>query len=144
VYSGAYFAANTKHSSNIKTFFVMSFVSVTSQPATPPPSEQVSGISSADVMLLMMGALAGAGMSKAALRQYRQLRRKIVWQALSQKFKSVFSKQHRLGDTVAGMDMWLFILLAVVAAALGVWLFGLFGFLVILGLATIIYLLLRK
>ncbi|MCU0334229.1 MAG: hypothetical protein MUF62_04160 [Chitinophagaceae bacterium] len=122
----------------------MSFVSVTSQATTPPPPAPASGISSADVMLLMMGAVAGASMSKAARRQYRQLRRKLVWQALGQKFKSMFSKKHRFGDTVAGMDMWLFILLAVVAAAIGVWLFGLFGFLVILGLATIIYLLLRN
>jgi hypothetical protein len=42
------------------------------------------------------------------------------------------------------MEMWLFILLVVAAAAIGVALFGLWGFIVILLLGAIIYLLLKQ
>lgn len=121
----------------------MSFVSVTSQPALGPTAAPATGFSSADAVLLLMGALAGATISKAARRQYRQLRRRLVWQALGQRLAAMFGKKRGAADTIAGMDAWLFILLVVVAAALGVWLFGLLAFLVILGLAAVIYLLLR-
>lgn len=102
-------------------------------------------ISNGDAALLLMGALAGATMSKEAKKQYKALTRKLAWKALTQKVKGLFSKSHRQqGDTIAGMEPWLFILIVVAAAAIGVALFGLWGFIVILLLGAIVYLLLRQ
>jgi hypothetical protein len=96
-----------------------------------------------DAAMLLMGALAGAAMTKEAKRQYRALTRKMAWKALGQKFKGLFKKEFRLDDEIAGMPAWLFIVLVVGGAAIGLWLFGLLGFLVLLGLGVIIYLLIN-
>jgi hypothetical protein len=117
----------------------------TTEQVIPVESNTSPAVSGSDAAILLMGALAGATLSKEAKKQYRALRNKLAWQALGLKIKGAFSKKHRhKGDQIAGMDMWLFILLVVAAAAIGVWLFGLWGFIVILLLAAIIYLLLRQ
>lgn len=99
---------------------------------------------SADAALLLMGALAGASMTKAARKEYRKLQRKMAWKALGLKFKSMFSRKHQASDQIFGMDAWLFILLVLAGAAIGFAIFGVWGFLVLLGLGAIIYLLLRN
>jgi len=67
--------------------------------------------------------------------------RKAFWMAAKQKLNRLFRNKQ---DQIAGMAPWLFILLVVAAAAIGVALFGLWGFIVILALAAIIYLLLKQ
>jgi hypothetical protein len=95
-----------------------------------------------DAALLLMGALAGASMSKSATKQFRKMKRKMTWQALGMKFKSMFGKKQQ--EQIMGMDAWLFVLLVLAVAALGFWAFGVWGFLVLLGLGAIIYLLLKN
>lgn len=89
----------------------------------------------------MTAAFAGTAMSKSMRKQYRSMMRKGFWLAAKQKFKSLFSKQQ---DQVAGLEPWLFILIVVAAAIIGVALFGLWGFIVMLALAAILYLLLKQ
>ncbi len=123
----------------------MALVTTISQPSAPVEANAQPAIAQGDAALLLMGALAGATLSKEAKKQYRALSRKLALQALGQKIKGVFNKKFRKqGEQIAGMETWLFILLVVLAAALGVALFGLWGFIVILLLAAIIYLLLRQ
>jgi len=123
----------------------MSLASYTIQQAAPPANAAPQSGASGEIALLMMGLVAGASMTKAARKQYRALTRKMAWQALGFKLKSLFGKKDFGEDqTVAGMPLWLFIVVAVGAAALGLWLFGLMGFLLLLALAAIIYLLVKK
>lgn len=120
--------------------FVTSTTALPAQPAQPAQSNNLTG---GDAALLLMGALAGATMTRSMRRQYRALNRKMVMKAIGLSFASLFNKKLRR-DTVAGMPTWLFILLVIAAAAIGLWLFGLLGFLVLIALAIIIYLLLRR
>ena len=123
----------------------MALVSTISQQAAPLESNTPPAVSNGDVAVLLMGALAGATLSTSTKKQFKVLTRKLAWQGLGLKVKGVFNKKYRQqGEHVAGMDMWLFILLVVAAAALGVALFGLWGFIVILLLAAIVYLLLKQ
>jgi hypothetical protein len=123
----------------------MALVTTTSQQTAPMEANAQPAFSQGDAAVLLMGALAGATLSKEAKKQYRALSRKLAWQALGIKVKGVFNKKYRQqGEQVAGMELWLFILLVVAAAAIGVALFGLWGFIVILLLAAIIYLLLKQ
>jgi hypothetical protein len=111
--------------------------------ATPAPADQ--SVLTSDAAMLLMGALAGAAMTKATRKQYRALSRKMAWQALGLRFKSLFGKKNNdIPAEIAGMPSWLFLVLVVAAAAIGIWLFGLLGFLIVLGLGVIIYLLLQK
>jgi hypothetical protein len=105
-----------------------------------------NSFSGGDAALLMAGALAGATMAKATKRQYRQLSRKMAWQAMGYKLKGLFNKKYRGGGDmpeVAGLNFWVFLAIVVGAAALGTWLFGFVGFLILLGIGIIIYLLLQ-
>ncbi len=123
----------------------MALVTTNTQQEISVESNTSPAVTGGDAAVLLMGALAGATLSKEAKKQYKALSRKLAWTALGLKIKGAFSKKHRQqGEQIAGMDMWLFILLVVAAAAIGVWLFGLWGFIVILLLAAIIYLLLRQ
>lgn len=100
-----------------------------------------AAFSSAEMAMLMMAAFAGTAMSKSMRKQYRSMMRKAFWMAAKQKLNRLFGHKQ---DQIAGMEPWLFILLVVAAAAIGVALFGLWGFIVILALAAIIYLLLKQ
>ena len=117
------------------------FTTMATTESTPSTPASASGISSAEVGMLMMAAFAGTAMSKSMRKQYRSMMRQAFWQAAKQKVKGLFGKNN---NQVAGMESWLFILLVVAAAAIGVALFGLWGFIVILALAAIIYLLLKQ
>jgi hypothetical protein len=123
----------------------MALVTTISHQAVTSESNAQSMLANGDAAILLMGALAGATLSKEAKKQYKSLSRKLAWQALGLKFKGLFNKKYRQqGEQIAGMELWLFILLVVAAAAIGVALFGLWGFIVILLLAAIIYLLLKQ
>ncbi|HMP92828.1 MAG TPA: hypothetical protein PKD90_08150 [Phnomibacter sp.] len=121
----------------------MAFVTTT-QAAEALPTPQSQSTPGADASLLLMGALAGAALSKEAQKQSRKMMRKLAWKALGDKLKGMFSKKHRRESEIAGMPLWLFLLLVIAAAAIGLWLFGLLGFLILLGLGAIIYLLLNS
>lgn len=105
--------------------------------ATAPAKE----FTSPALAILMMAAFAGTAMSKSMRKQYRSMMRKAFWIAAKQKVNRLFGNKQ---DQIAGLEPWLFILLVVAAAAIGVALFGLWGFIVILALAAIIYLLLKQ
>lgn len=123
----------------------MALVTTISHQAVTSESNAQSMPANGDAAILLMGALAGATLSKEAKRQYKSLSRKLAWQAMGLKVKGLFNKKYRQqGEQIAGMELWLFILLVVAAAAIGVALFGLWGFIVILLLAAIIYLLLKQ
>ena len=103
--------------------------------------------SGGDAALLIAGALAGATMAKATKRQYRQLSRQMAWKAMGYKLKGLFSKQYRGGGDmpeVAGLNFWVFVAIVVGATLIGTWIFGLTGFLILLGIGVIIYLLLQE
>jgi len=116
-----------------------SFSTVTTVATPAAPASQTPTPGGADALILM-AALAGAATTKAARKQYRKAMRKMAWSALGYKFKSMLNFK---GGTTAGMPTWLFFVLAIALAAIGIWLFGLLGFLIVLGLAVIIYLLLK-
>lgn len=123
----------------------MALVTTISHQAVTSESNTPSIPSNGDAAILLMGALAGATLTKEAKKQYKALSRKLAFQALGLKVKGLFNKKYRRqGEQIAGMELWLFILLVVAAAAIGVALFGLWGFIVILLLAAIIYLLLKQ
>ncbi len=117
-----------------------SYSTVQSVSTPTAPAESGAMPNGGDAIILMM-ALAGAATSKAARKQYRKAMRKMAWQSLGHSFRSAF----KFGDeTIAGMPFWLFLVLAIAVAAIGIWLFGLLGFIIVLALAVIIYLLLNK
>lgn len=115
--------------------------SIASTQLTPAQSTSVADNFSAEMAILMTAAFAGTAMSKSMRKQYRSMMRKGFWLAAKQKFKSLFGKQE---DQVAGLEPWLFILIVVAAAIIGVALFGWWGFIVMLALAAILYLLLKQ
>jgi len=93
--------------------------------------------------LLLAGAFAGVAITKAARKQYRKFTRKALWKTMGMKLKSFFSFKKQDPDTVMGLNFFVFLLLVVLGVAIGAALFGLTGFLLLVGLAIIIYLLLR-
>lgn len=109
-------------------------------PAAPQPSLPAS-----DAAILLMSALAGAAMTKTARRQYRKMARKATWKLLGYKMKAAlgFRRSNEVPETVFGMSFWLFLGIIIVAVALGTWLFGLAGFLILVAIAAIILFLLR-
>ncbi|MCA0382509.1 MAG: hypothetical protein LCH58_10125 [Bacteroidetes bacterium] len=115
--------------------------SIASTQVTPAQSASGADNFSAEMAILMTAAFAGTAMSKRMRKQYRSMMRKAFWMAAKQKLNRLFRNKQ---DQIAGMAPWLFILLVVAAAAIGVALFGLWGFIVILALAAIIYLLLKQ
>lgn len=114
------------------------------QPEAVPAANQPA-LTSTGAAVLMMTALAGASMTKAARRQYRKMTRKMAWKAMGYKIKSGlgFKTSGDVPDTVMGMNFWVFMAVAVGAVILGTILFGVTGFLILLGIAIIIYLLLN-
>jgi hypothetical protein len=92
----------------------------------------------------MMTALAGASMTKAARRQYRKMVRKATWKALGYKMKATLGFKQDVPETVMGLNFWVFIAIVVGAVILGTILFGITGFLILLGIGIIIYLLLNE
>jgi len=119
-----------------------STTSTTVQPVTVPAEAQPS-FSSSDAAVLMMTALAGASMTKAARKQYRKIVRKATWKALGYKMKATLGFKQDVPDTVMGLNFWVFIAIVVGAVILGTILFGITGFLILLGIGIIIYLLLN-
>lgn len=113
-------------------------------PAPAPAAPEANSFSGGDAALLLMGGLAGAALTREAAKKYRSLSRKLAWTAFKSKIKSLFAPKNPLkGEKIAGMEPWLFLLLAVAGAAIGVAIFGLWGFIVMAGLAAVIYLLLE-
>lgn len=109
------------------------------------PAAHQPGMSSSDAAVLMMAALAGVSMTKTARRQYRKMTRKMAWKAMGQKIKAGlgFKTSGDIPETVMGMNFWVFLAVAVGAVILGTVIFGITGFLILLGIAIIIYLLLN-
>lgn len=123
----------------------MAFSTSSVQQSNAAPALPAATSATGDASMMLLGALAGVAMTKEARRQYKALSRKMAWQALGLKFKGIFNKKYRaIDDKIGGIDSWLFILLVVAAAALGIALFGIWGFIVILALGAIIYLLLQQ
>jgi hypothetical protein len=116
----------------------------TEQIETVPAASQPT-LTSSDAAVLMVAALAGASMTKAARRQYRKMTRKMAWQAMGYKIKSGlgFKTSGDVPDTVMGLNFWVFLAIVVGAIILGTILFGVTGFLILLGIGIIIYLLLN-
>ena len=113
-----------------------SFSSVqTVAPTTTQPSS--NNLPSSGDALLLVAAFAGAATTKAARKQYRKAMRKMAWSSLTGKFRKQNSYEQRVGK----WPLWAFILIVALLAAIGVWLFGFLGFIIILGLGVIIYLL---
>jgi fatty acid desaturase len=112
--------------------------------AGPAPAKDLAlQPSSGDAGILLAAALVGSLSARAAKKQYRKALRKAAWQALRNRVLSLFSGKKRR-DTIFGLEAWLFFVLVLVAAALGVALFGFWGFLVLVALGVIIYLLLKQ
>lgn len=107
------------------------------------PSEAQPSFSSSDAAVLMMTALAGASMTKAARRQYRKMVRNAAWKAMGYKMKAALGFKQNVPETVMGLDFWVFLAIVVGAVILGTILFGITGFLILLGIGIIIYLLLN-
>ncbi len=122
----------------------MALYTATSHPANTTPSlESTSQTYAPEMGLLLAGALAGTAMSRSARKQYRKMTRKATWKLLGMKVKSMLGFKKDVPDTVMGLDFWVFLLLVILGVALGAALFGLTGFLILLGIAVIIYLLLQ-
>ena len=121
----------------------MAFATTTTTQSSTPPTAASNPVSGGDAAVLLMGALAGASMTKQAKRQYRAMTRKMAWQQLGMSFKGLFSKKYRQ-KKVAGLSPLAFWLIVAGVALLGILLFGFWGFLVIAALGTIIYLLIKK
>ncbi len=115
---------------------------ITEQPLAVPAEAQTS-FTSSDAAVLMMTALAGASMTKAARKQYRKMVRKATWKALGYKMKATLGFRQDVPETVMGLNFWVFIAIVVGAVILGTILFGITGFLILLGIGIIIYLLLN-
>jgi hypothetical protein len=121
----------------------MAFVTTTTTQASVPAPANSSTVSGGDAALLLMGALAGASMSKQARRQYRAMTRKMAWQQLGMSFKGLFNKKYRQ-EKIGGLSPLAFWLIVAGVSLLGILLFGFWGFLVIAALGLIIYLLIKK
>jgi hypothetical protein len=124
----------------------LSTTSTTTEQIETVPAASQPTLNSSDAAVLMVAALAGASMTKAARRQYRKMTRKMAWQAMGYKIKSGlgFKTSGDIPDTVMGMNFWVFLAVAVGAVILGTVIFGITGFLILLGIAIIIYLLLNS
>lgn len=107
------------------------------------PSEAQPSFSSSDAAVLMMTALAGVSMTKAARKQYRKMVRNAAWKAMVYKMKAALGFKKNVPETVMGLDFWVFLAIVVGAVILGTILFGITGFLILLGIGIIIYLLLN-
>ena len=123
----------------------MAFVTSTTQAAAPLPAAETpeSSFTGGDAALLLMGAMAGATMTKAAKKQYAAMPRNMARQQLGMQFKGLFSKKYRK-DSVMGLSPLVFWLLVAAVGLLGILVFGLWGFLVIAALGLILYLLIKK
>ncbi len=122
----------------------MALVSYSTQETIPSNTAKNEVVPGGETLaILMAGAFAGVAMTKAARKQYRKLVRKAMWKAMGMKLKSFFSFKKQDPDTVMGLNFFVFLLLVVLGVAIGAAIFGLTGFLILLGLAIIIYLLLR-
>jgi hypothetical protein len=121
----------------------MAFATTTTTQASVPVPTNSTTVSGGDAALLLMGALAGASMSKQARRQYRAMTRKMAWQQLGMSFKGLFNKKYRQ-EKIGGLSPLAFWLIVAGVSLLGILLFGFWGFLVIAALGLIIYLLIKK
>lgn len=121
----------------------LSYTSATEQPVEASVASQPA-LPSSELALLMMGAMAGAAMTKAARKEYRKMARKTTWKMVGYKMKRMLGfKAPDVPDTIFGMNFWLFFGIVVVGAAFGAWLFGFWAFLVLIALGLIIYLLVK-
>lgn len=122
----------------------LSTTSATIQPSAETPAAPSSSFPSSGTALLLMAAMSGAAMSKTARRQYRKMARKAAWTWLGLKMAKMLGFKRDVPDTVMGLNFWVFLLLVAVGVAIGAALFGLVGFLILLGISIIIYLLLQN
>lgn len=117
---------------------------VTEQQHTPATAQHI--VQTAEVTMLMTAALAGASVSKAARKQYRKIARKAALVLAGYKIKRLlgFKKQSAdVPDEILGLNFWVFMGIVIVGAALGAWLFGFLGFIILVALAFIIFLLVK-
>jgi len=123
----------------------LSTTNTTSEQLETVPAASQPSFSTSDAAVLMVAALAGASMTKAARRQYRKMTRKMAWKAMGHKLKSGlgFKTSGDVPDTVMGLNFWVFLAIVVGAIIIGTILFGVTGFLILLGIGIIIYLLLN-
>jgi hypothetical protein len=115
---------------------------VTEQPLPASPAAEPA-LSTSDAAALLTIALAGAAATKASKRYYRKMARKAAWKMMGMKMKAALGFKQDVPDTVMGLNFWLFLGIVVAASILGVVLFGVLGFIIVLGIAFIIYLLLN-
>lgn len=119
----------------------MALTSTTQALPVAPPSQPTGDVSGFDLAgLALLAAITGVAVTKSGRKAMRKAIRQLAWKNMKLSIKNLFTK----GKRIAGMDDWLFLLLVIALAAIGVWLFGLWGFLVILLLGLILYLLLRN
>lgn len=122
----------------------MALATQSTQEITPVSPKHNESLPGTEVLaVLMAGTFAGVAMTKTARKQYRRLVRKAMWKAMGMKLKAAFSFKKKQDETVMGLNFFVFLLLVVLGVAIGAAIFGLTGFLILLGLAVIIYLLLR-
>lgn len=133
-----YFAAT-----NSKFYNTMAFVTNTIQeaPTAEVTTNQSSEITTGEASLILGGALAAATLTKASRKQYRKMVRKATWKMAKLKVASLFGGKSSVPDEVMGLNFWVFVGIVALAAIVGTAVFGLTGFLALLGIAIIIYLL---
>lgn len=117
---------------------------VTEQPIAAPARGEQQSFTSTDAAALLTVVLAGAAATKASKKYYRKMARKAAWKMMGMKLKASLGFKQDVPDTVMGLNFWVFLGLVVAASILGVLLFGPVGFIIVLGIAFIIYLLLNE
>jgi len=121
----------------------MAFVSntVQSQPGAQPAEN--TGVLSPELGILLAGAVAGTAAARATRKQYKKMMRRLTWKMIGLKFKSMLGFRKNVPDEVMGLNFWVFVGLVALLAIIGAALFGVTGFLILLGIGIIIYLLLN-
>lgn len=114
---------------------------IQSEATTELDLANTSSMPTGEAALVLGGALAAATLTRASRKQYRKMVRKATWKMAVLKIKSLFGGKSNVPDEVMGLNFWVFVGLVALAAILGTAFFGLTGFLILLGLAVIIYLL---
>ncbi|MCU0374474.1 MAG: hypothetical protein MUF24_04110 [Chitinophagaceae bacterium] len=121
----------------------MAFVSNTVQPNTEAQPAENTGILSPELGILLAGAVAGTAAARATRKQYKKMMRRLTWKMIGLKFKSMLGFRKNMPDDVMGLNFWVFVGLVALLAIIGAAIFGVTGFLILLGIGIIIYLLLN-
>jgi hypothetical protein len=121
----------------------LSATTIQTEQSVPTSPEVQPSFTNSDAAALLTIALAGAAATKASKRYYRKMARKAAWKMMGMKLKASLGFKQDVPETVMGMNFWLFLGIVVAASILGVVIFGALGFIIVLGIAFIIYLLLN-